>query len=72
MGYLHEFESQRSELQDSIGIEIESAPTIDIIQQKRTARTTRSMKNRQRSSKQSELTGIQSSFHLKKISNFDF
>jgi hypothetical protein len=69
MGYLHEFESQRSELQDSIGIEIESAPTIDIIQQKRTARTTRSMKNRQRSSKQSELTVLNPESEQNEISS---
>jgi hypothetical protein len=68
MGYLHEFENQRPERQDSIGIEIESAPTIDIVQQKRTATTTRSIKNRQRSSKQNEITGIQ--FTRKKKQTF--
>jgi len=68
MGYLHEFENQRPERQDSIGIEIESAPTIDIVQQKRTATTTRSIKNRQRSSKQNETTGIR--FTRKKKANF--
>lgn len=55
MEYLHEFDSQRSEKSDTIGIEIESAPTIDMIRQKRTATTTRSIKNRQ---KQNETTGI--------------
>jgi len=51
MSYLHEFEIQRSEKQDTIGIEIELPPTIDMVKQKRTAVTTRSMKNRQRSNK---------------------
>jgi hypothetical protein len=52
--YLHEFETQRPEKQDNIGIEIELPATIDVVRQKRTATTTRSMKNRQRSSKQHE------------------
>lgn len=47
MGYLHEFETQRLERKDSIGIEIESAPTIELIRQKRLAPTRRSMKTRQ-------------------------
>jgi hypothetical protein len=51
MGYLHEFETQRFERQDTIGIEIELPPTIDMVKQKRTAITTRSIKNRQRSHK---------------------
>jgi hypothetical protein len=51
MSYLHEFETQRPEQQDTIGIEIELPPTIDMVRQKRTATTTRSMKNRQRSHK---------------------
>lgn len=50
MGYLHEFESQRPEKQDTMGIEIELPPTIDVVRQKRTATTTRSIKNRQRPS----------------------
>jgi len=58
MGYLHEFETQRPEKQDPIGIEIELPPTIDVVRQKRTATTTRSIKNRQRSSKPSDTTGI--------------
>jgi len=58
MTYLHEFEDQRPEKQDTIGIEIELAPTIDVVRQKRTATTTRSIKNRQRSSKQNDTTGI--------------
>src|ERR1700733_15349844 len=49
MGYLHEFETQRPEQQDTMGIEIELPPTIDMVKQKRTATTTRSIKNRQRS-----------------------
>jgi hypothetical protein len=57
MGYLHEFENQRPDSHHTIGIEIESAPTIDIVQQKRTATTTRSIKNRQRTSKKPEVTG---------------
>ncbi len=57
MGYLHEFESQRPEKQDKIGIEIELAPTVDMVRQKRTATTTRSIKNRQRSNKQNDTTG---------------
>ena len=52
MGYLHEFETQRFERQDTIGIEIELPPTVDMVKQKRTATTTRSIKNRHRSSKQ--------------------
>ncbi len=52
MEYLHEFDNQRHEKQDTIGIEIESAPTIDLVRQKRTATTTRSIKNRQRTSQQ--------------------
>lgn len=49
MSYLHEFETQRSEQQDPIGIEIELPPTVDMVKQKRTAITTRSMKDRHRS-----------------------
>jgi hypothetical protein len=48
MSYLHEFESQRFERRDTIGIEIELPPTIDMVKQKRTAITTRSIKNRHR------------------------
>ena len=51
MSYLHEFEAQRPEQQDTIGIEIELPPTVDMVKQKRTATTARSMKNRQRSNK---------------------
>ena len=51
MGYLHEFETQRTEQQDSIGIELELPPTVDMVKQKRTATTARSMKHRQRSHK---------------------
>ncbi|UJR25237.1 hypothetical protein I4U23_006589 [Adineta vaga] len=51
MSYLHEFESHRFERQDTIGIEIELPPTIDMVKQKRSATTTRSMKNRHRSRK---------------------
>ncbi len=51
LSYLHEFESQRREQQDTIGIEIELPPTIDMVKQKRSATTTRSIKNRQRSHK---------------------
>lgn len=54
MEYLHEFASRQAERQDSIGIEIELAPTIDVVRQKRTATTTRSIKNRH---KQNETTG---------------
>ncbi|CAF1664706.1 unnamed protein product, partial [Adineta ricciae] len=57
MGYLHEFETQRPEKQDKIGIEIELPPTIDVVRQKRTATTTRSMKIRQRSNKQDDSSG---------------
>lgn len=46
MSYLHEFENQRFERKDSIGIEIESAPTIDLIRQKRSATTRRSLRTR--------------------------
>ncbi|CAF1121040.1 unnamed protein product [Adineta steineri] len=53
MSYLHEFETQRHTKQDTIGIEIELPPTIDMVKQKRTATTTRSMKSRQRSHKSS-------------------
>ncbi|CAF1542864.1 unnamed protein product, partial [Adineta steineri] len=56
MGYLHEFESQRPEKQDTMGIEIELPPTIDVIRQKRTATTTRSMKNRQHGARASDTT----------------
>lgn len=56
MGYLHEFETQRPEKQDSIGIEIELPPTVDMVRQKRTATTARSMKNRQRSHKHHQPT----------------
>ena len=75
MGYLHEFEDQRPDSHNMIGIEIESAPTIDIVQQKRTATTTRSMKNRQRTSKQPEILGNQNllifprNFHLILVPN---
>lgn len=51
MSYLHEFETQRPEQQDPIGIEIELPPTVDMVKQKRTATTTRSMKDRHRSHK---------------------
>ena len=47
---LHEFESQRPAQLDNMGIEIELPPTIELVRQKRTATTTRSMKDRQRSS----------------------
>lgn len=57
MGYLHEFEAKRLEQSDTMGIEIELPPTMDMVKQKRTATTTRSMKNRQRSKKQNETTG---------------
>jgi len=53
MAYLHEFETQRLEQDDTIGIEIEIPPTADMVRQKRTATTTRSIKTRQRSSRQS-------------------
>jgi len=53
-GYLHEFESQRPAKQDTLGIEIESAPTLDIIKQKRSAATARSIKVRQRGSESAE------------------
>jgi hypothetical protein len=52
MSYLHEFENQRTELDNTIGIEIELPVTADIARQKRTATTARSMKNRHRSNKQ--------------------
>ena len=52
MSYLHEFESHQDKQQDTIGIEIELPPTMDMVKQKRTATTTRSIKNRQRSNKQ--------------------
>lgn len=52
MSYLHEFDSHQLEKQDTIGIEIELPPTIDVVKQKRTATTTRSMKNRQRPNRQ--------------------
>ena len=55
MGYLREFETQRPERQDSIGIEIELPPTIDMVRQKRSATTTRSIKIRQRTSEQSDI-----------------
>lgn len=58
MGYLHEFETQRPQKQDTIGIEIELPPTVDVVRQKRSATTTRSMKNRQRPSQQNDTTGI--------------
>jgi hypothetical protein len=70
MGYLHEFESQRPERQDSIGIEIELPPTVDMVRQKRTATTTRSIKIRQRTTEQSDIEGTyiklpaKSSFHI--------
>ena len=51
MSYLHEFETQRPEQQDPIGIEIELPPTVDMVKQKRRATTTRSMKDRHRSHK---------------------
>ncbi|UJR23659.1 hypothetical protein I4U23_026643 [Adineta vaga] len=54
MSYLHEFESQRPEKQDNIGIEIELPPTVDVVRQKRTATTTRSMKHRQRTNKHAD------------------
>ena len=46
---LHEFESQRPAKLDNMGIEIELPPTIEVVRQKRSATTTRSMKDRQRS-----------------------
>ncbi|CAF4079395.1 unnamed protein product [Rotaria magnacalcarata] len=51
MSYLHEFDNHQPEHQDTIGIEIELPPTMDMVKQKRTATTTRSMKNRQRLTK---------------------
>jgi len=52
LGSLHEFESQRTDQQDNMGISLELPPTIDMVQQKRTATTTRSIRNRQQSTKQ--------------------
>lgn len=52
--YLHEFESRCPTEQDTLGIEIESAPTLDIIKQKRSAATARSIKVRQRFSESIE------------------
>lgn len=54
LGSLHEFEHQRPDQQDSMGISLELPPTIEMVQQKRTATTTRSIRNRQRSIKQSD------------------
>lgn len=51
MDFLHEFESQRVENQDTIGIEIELPPTVDMVKQRRSATTARSMKNRQKSNR---------------------
>ncbi|CAF3642548.1 unnamed protein product [Rotaria sordida] len=56
MKYLHEFETQQPEQHDTMGIEIELPPTMDIVRQKRTATTRRSIKNRQRSNKQNDTT----------------
>lgn len=50
MSYLHEFDNHQIEHPETIGIEIELPPTIDMVKQKRTATTTRSMKNRERPS----------------------
>ena len=65
MSYLHEFETQRLERKDSIGIEIESAPTIELIRQKRSATTTRSIKTRQH-----KTSGIKSLFLHRCFSSF--
>ena len=64
LGYLHEFETQRPERQDSIGIEIESALTIEIVQQKRRAPTTRSMRNRQRASQRTSSKERKNLLHI--------
>ncbi|CAF2221465.1 unnamed protein product [Rotaria magnacalcarata] len=56
MDYLHEFESKRSEQADRMGIEIELPPTMDMVRQKRTATTTRSIKNRQRLKNQNDVS----------------
>ena len=57
MKYLHEFEAERSAQQDTMGIEIELPPTIDMVRQKRTATTTSSIKNRQLATEQNDVTG---------------
>ena len=54
LGSLHEFEHQRPDQQDSMGISLELPPTIEMVQQKRTATTTRSIRNRQLSIRQSD------------------
>ena len=66
MNYLHEFETQRPERQDSIGIELESAPTIELIRQKRSATTTRSMKTREHKTKPTESPGTMKYTPMKK------
>ena len=48
LGSLHEFEDQR----DNMGISLEIPPTIEMVQQKRMATTTRSIRNRQQSIQQ--------------------
>ena len=57
LGFLHEFETQRPEQQNHLGIETEVPATLEIVGQKRTATTRRSLKNRQRAAQQNE-TGI--------------
>ncbi|CAF2584367.1 unnamed protein product [Rotaria sp. Silwood2] len=56
MKYLHQFETERPEQHDTMGIEIELPPAMDIVRQKRTATTRRSMKNRQHFNKQNDQT----------------
>lgn len=51
---LHEFDSQHPDQQGGIGINVEIPPTIDMVQQKRTATTTRSIRHRQQSIKQTD------------------
>lgn len=55
--YLHGFELQRPTAHDIMGIEIELPPTIDMVFQKRTATTRRSMKKRQHENKNNAATG---------------
>ncbi|CAF1076669.1 unnamed protein product [Didymodactylos carnosus] len=48
MACLHEFETQRYENNDTMGIPLEVPPTADVVKQKRSATTARSMKIKQK------------------------
>lgn len=70
LGHLHEFETQRPDQQNNLGIPNGVPSTVEIVAQKRSAMTTRSMKNRQRATEQKE-TGTDDGHGIQQDCSFD-